>query len=332
MAKSDLANPIFYDEEKAREWLEAQRWPDGPVCPFCGKRDTVIALPATRSKPSKTHPEGVLQTGWYHCRKDRKRFTVRVGTLYERSHIPLHKWLHATHLLCASKKGMSALQLHRMLGVARKTAWFMAHRIREGMRETNPGPLGGEGTIVEADETYFGNKRASRRRDVLLPGGKGWAKRGGNVFQHKIISLVERNGRARSVHVPALTANTAKRVLRLNVLRKSDLMTDESNIYKHIGREFTSHETVNHSVAEYARGLVHTNTIEGFFSIFKRGMRGVYQHCSEQHLFRYLAEFDFRYSNREGLGVDDKARHIAAVRGIEGKRLTYKGTYKAAHA
>jgi transposase-like protein len=328
--KADLQNPIFYDEEKARLWLEAQRWPDGPVCPFCKKRDAVKAMPDTLSKPSKTHPEGVLQTGWYHCNRDRKRFTVRVGTLYERSHIPLHKWLHATHLLCASKKGMSALQLHRMLGVARKTAWFMAHRIREGMRETNPGPMGGEGKIVEADETYLG-KRGSFR-DVFKS-GKGWVKRGiGNANQYKIISLVERGGRARSVHVSYLTTSTAKAVLRRNVLRKSDLVTDESNIYKTVGREFTSHETVNHSVAEYARGLVHTNPIEGFFSIFKRGMRGVYQHCSEAHLFRYLAKFDFRYSNREALGCDDRARHLQAIMGIEGKRLTYRGTYQAAHA
>jgi len=330
--KADLQNPIFYDEGKARLWLEAQRWPDGPVCPFCKKRDAVKALPDTLSKPSKTHLEGVLQTGWYHCRKDRKRFTVRVGTLYERSHIPLHKWLHATHLLCASKKGMSALQLHRMLGVARKTAWFMAHRIREGMRETNPGPLGGEGKVLEADETYFGNVGRNRTRNVFLS-GKGWVKRGGaGAFQMKIVSLVERGGRARSVHVPYLTANAVRNVLTRNVLRKTSLMTDSANVYQGVGREYASHETVNHSIAEYARGIVHTNTIEGFFSIFKRGMRGVYQHCSEAHLFRYLAEFDFRYSNREAIGCDDKARHLEAIRGIEGKRLTYKGTYKAAHA
>jgi transposase-like protein len=189
-----LQNPIFYDDEKAHKWLEAQRWPDGPVCPFCKKRDRVMALPDTLSKPSKAHPEGVLQTGWYHCNRDRKRFTVRVGTLYERSHIPLHKWLHATHLLCASKKGMSALQLHRMLGVARKTAWFMAHRIREGMRETNPGPMGGEGKIVEADETYYGNVRQARRQWVFK-NNVGWQIRGGNVFMNKVIALVERGGR-----------------------------------------------------------------------------------------------------------------------------------------
>lgn len=326
---SDLSNPIFHNEEKARQWLENERWPDGPVCPFCKSGEHVKALPVTRSRPSKANPEGILQRGWYHCNSCRKRFTVRVGTLYERSHIPLHKWLAATHLLCASKKGMSALQLHRMLGVARKTAWFMAHRIREGMRETNPDPLGGEGKIVEADETFIGNKRTSGFKDVLLP-GKGWVKRGlGNTAQYKIISLVERGGRARSVHVPYLTTKVIRDVLTRNVLRSTHLMTDNARAYQFMKREFAGHETVNHSIAEYARGLVHTNTIEGFFSIFKRGMRGIYQHCSEAHLFRYLAEFDFRYSHRK---LTDRERAVEAIRGIEGKRLTYRGTYKTAHA
>ncbi len=330
--RADIENPIFQDEEKAREWLEAQRWPDGPVCPTCKKRDGVKALPVTRSKPSKAHPDGVLQTGWYHCNPCRKRFTVRVGTLYERSHIPLHKWLYATHLLCSSKKGMSALQLHRMLGVSRKSAWFMAHRIREGMRETNPTPMGGEGQIVEADETYFGNARGARMKDVLLP-GKGWVKRGaGGEAKFKVVSLVERGGRARSVHIPYITSNAVRKVLPQNVLRKTDLMTDSANVYQSVGREYASHETVNHSIYEYARGIVHTNTIEGFFSIFKRGMRGIYQHCSEAHLHRYLAEFDFRYSNREAFGCDDRARTLEAIKGIEGKRLTYRGTNQATYA
>lgn len=330
--KSDLENPIFTDEEKAREWLEAQRWPDGPTCPHCKKRDGVKVLPVTRSKPSKKHPEGVLQTGWFHCNPCRKRFTVRVGTLYERSHIPLHKWLYATHLLCSSKKGISALQLHRMLGVSRKSAWFMAHRIREGMRETNPTPMGGEGQIVEADETYFGNVKAARVKKVFI-NGRGWVRAGGGGdAKFKVVSLVERNGRARSVHVPYLTANNVRKVLTKNVLRKSDLMTDNARLYDTVGKEFNSHETVNHSIYEYARGIVHTNTIEGFFSIFKRGMRGIYQHCSEAHLHRYLAEFDFRYSNREALGRNDAARTLEAIKGIEGKRLTYRGTNQAAHA
>jgi transposase-like protein len=329
--KSALENPIFYDEEKARLWLEAQRWPDSPVCPVCKQRDRVVAAPDIRSRPSKANPEGAILKGVYFCNRDRKRFTVRTGTLYERSHIPLHKWLHATHLLCASKKGMSALQLHRMLGVARKTAWFMAHRIREGMRETNPGPLGGEGKVVEIDETYYGNVKRSRQRDVFL-NKKGWVKRGGGVFMNKVIALVERGGRARSMHVNALTLGTVRRVLGRNVLRSSELHTDESNIYTAMGKEFASHQTVNHSIYEFARGIVSTNTVEGYFSLFKRGMRGIYQHCSEAHLHRYLAEFDFRYSNREALGCDDRARTLEAIKGIEGKRLTYKGTYKTAHA
>jgi transposase-like protein len=235
--QSDLENPIFYDEEKARLWLEAQRWPDGPVCPFCKKRDRVVAAPDIRSRPSKAHPEGAILTGVYHCNRDRKRFTVRTGTLYERSHIPLHKWLHATHLLCASKKGMSALQLHRMLGVARKTAWFMAHRIREGMRETNPGPMGGEGQIVEVDETYYGNKGKARRQWVFKS-GEGWKQRGGNVFMNKIIALVERGGRARSIDVNALTLGTVRAILGRNVLRSSELHTDELNIYTAMGKEY----------------------------------------------------------------------------------------------
>lgn len=330
--RSDLENPIFTDEEKAREWLEAQRWPDGPVCPHCTKSDRVSAAPNIRSRPSKKNPEGKILTGVYHCNRDRKRFTVRTGTLYERSHIPLHKWLYATHLLCSSKKGISALQLHRMLGVSRKSAWFMAHRIREGMRETNPGPLGGEGQIVEADETYIGNTKSARRRDVFLT-VRGWVKRGaGGEAKFKVVSLVERGGRARSIHVPHLTANQVRNVITRNVLRKTDLMTDSANVYNTVGKEYASHETVNHSIREYARGIVHTNTIEGFFSIFKRGMRGIYQHCSEAHLHRYLAEFDFRYSNREARGCDDQARTVEAIKGIEGKRLTYRGTNQAANA
>ncbi|MGD0531182.1 MAG: IS1595 family transposase [Methyloceanibacter sp.] len=327
MSKADLSNPIFHDEEKARVWLEAERWPDGPVCPFCNKRDHVKAAPM-HSRPSKAHPEGFTQEGWYHCNACRKRFTVRVGTLYERSHIPLSKWLHATHLLCASKKGMSALQLHRLLGVARKTAWLMAHRIREGMRETNPGPMGGEGQTIEADETYYGNVRQSRRQWVFT-NEIGWQMRGGNVFQNKIMSLVERGGRVRSVHVNALTICTVRAVLGRNALRQSDLMTGESRIYKQIGREFASHESVNHSIFEWGHGIVHTNTIEGYFALFKRGMRGIYQHCSEAHLHRYLVEFDFRYNHRK---ISDAQRATEEVRGIEGKRLTYRGTYKAANA
>lgn len=311
----DLNNPVFHDEDKAREHLEAIRWPDGPICPHCGVIDEATKLTGKSTRP-----------GVYKCRACQKPFSVTVGTVYERSHIPLHKWVLATHLLTSSKKGMSAHQLWRMLGFGSyRTAWFMAHRIREAMRELNPGPLGGSGKVVEADETYTGNKgrnRRVKRRDGMA----------GNSEQWKVVSLVERGGKARSKHVDFLTANAVRHVLVTNVDRKSDLMTDTANVYKAVGREFASHETVNHSLNEWARGLVHTNTIEGFFSIFKRGMKGIYQHCGEQHLHRYLAEFDFRYSYRMKLGYTDTARARLALKGIGGKRLTYRPTRQQVEA
>jgi transposase-like protein len=290
----DLKNPIFNDEDAARAYLEASRWPDGASCPSCGLTETVSAMP----------PKGSMGAGWYHCRQCRQKFTVRVGTLYERSHVPLYKWLLATHLLCSSKKGMSAHQLHRMLGVTYKTAWFMAHRIREGMTPSNPGPMGGEGKIIEADETYFNPKNDKPR---------------------KILALVERGGAVRSISVKRVNGHTVGKHLFMNADRNSTLMTDEANSYKLIGKHFKGgHETVNHSAREYGRGKTSTNTIEGVFSIFKRGMIGTYQHCGEQHLQRYLNEFDFRYSNREKLGINDTMRAEIAIKGIEGKRLTYR--------
>ncbi|OAI45470.1 transposase [Rhizomicrobium sp. SCGC AG-212-E05] len=295
----DLKNPIFNDETAARSYLEATRWPDGAACPSCGMIETVSPMPQ----------KGSLGAGWYHCRQCRQKFTVRVGTLYERSHVPLHKWLLATHLLCSSKKGMSSHQLHRMLGVTYKTAWFMSHRIREGMTPKNPGPMGGEGKVIEADETYMGKR----------------AKKPHLNTERKIIALVERGGPVRSFTVKRVSGGAAAKALLMNVDRKSQLMTDESGIYMGIGKEFKGgHESVNHSNREYARGDVSTNTIEGVFSIFKRGMIGTYQHCGEQHLQRYLNEFDFRYSNREKLGFNDTMRAEIAIKGIEGKRLTYR--------
>lgn len=289
----DLKNPIFNDENAARAYLEATRWPDGPVCPCCGLTDKVSAMPA----------KGSMGQGWYHCNQCREKFTVRVGTLYERSHVPLHKWLLATHLLCASKKGMSAKQIERMLGVTYKTAWFMCHRIREGMAPSDPTPMGGEGKTVEADETYFNPKNDKPR---------------------KIVALVERGGAVRSVSVKRVNGHSVGKHLFMNADRKSRLMTDESSVYCGIGKHFADHETVNHSAREYGRGEASTNTVEGVFSIFKRGMIGTYQHCGEQHLQRYLNEFDFRYSNREKLGINDTMRAEIAVKGIEGKRLTYR--------
>jgi transposase-like protein len=294
----DLKNPIFNDETAARTYLEATRWPDGAVCPCCGLTEKVVTMP----------PKGSMGDGWYHCNQCRQKFTVRVGTLYERSHVPLHKWLLATHLLCSSKKGMSSHQLHRMLGVTYKTAWFMSHRIREGMVSSNPGPMGGEGKVIEADETYMGHASEIPHKDT----------------KRKIVALVERGGPVRSFSVKRVTGGAVAKALFMNADRKSDLMTDEANIYVGIGKHYASHETVNHGNREYARDAVSTNTIEGVFSIFKRGMVGTYQHCGEQHLQRYLNEFDFRYSNRAKLGFTDAMRAEAAVKGIEGKRLTYR--------
>ena len=302
---TSLTNPIFHNEDKARTYLEAQRWPDGPFCPVCGQLDTIKALP----------PKGSMGKGWYHCKECRRKFTVRVGTLYERSHVPLHKWLLATHLMCASKKGISAHQLHRMLGVTYKTAWFMAYRIREGMRETSPDPIGGPNKVVEADETWVGGKAKNRAF-------------GPPPTKEPVFALVEREGKVRSFHVPAVNARTLRPILVTHADRGSYLMTDEAGAYVRVGREFSGHGTVNHSINEYVRGgFWYTNTAENYFSIFKRGITGVYQHVSQKHLKRYLGEFDFRYNERVGLGVSDAERMDIALKGIEGKRLTYRRTH-----
>jgi transposase-like protein len=300
---TNITNPIFQDEAKAREFLETQRWPHGPVCPFCARRETV--------KPMGGKSMG---DGWYHCKSCRKKFTVRVGTLYERSHVPLHKWLLATHLLCASKKGMSAHQLHRMLGVTYKTAWFMAHRIREGMRaEPINGPMGGDGKTVEADETFWGGSKHRRIGEPKRARG----------FQHKekVLSLVERGGEVRSFHVKHVNSWTLRPILKEQVHKATSLMTDDAAYYHSIGRDFAEHRIINHSKGQYAKGADYTNTVEGFFAIFKRGMVGVYQHCGKQHLKRYLVEFDFRYNTRK---ITDDERAMLAIKGIEGRRLTYR--------
>lgn len=302
---TDLQKAIYRNNDKAREHLESIRWPNGPICPHCGSIDNAALLKGKSTR-----------AGVWKCRGCSKPFSVTVGTVFERSHIPLSKWLLAVHLMSASKKGMSAHQLHRMLGVTYKTAWFMAHRIREAMKPTNNPPLGGDGKTVEADETYIGNKGAKHRS--------------GFGHKHKIVSLVERNGEARSFHVDQVNAKALSPLLAAQINAKSRLVTDEANYYVPAGKTFAEHGSVNHSRAEYGRGEIHTNTIEGFFSIFKRGMKGVYQHCSEQHLQRYLSEFDFRYSHREALGTSDKERADLALRGITGKRLTYRRIDKAA--
>lgn len=314
---TDISNPIYHDENKARTYLESVRWPDGPVCPFCDSGEHVKALKGKS-----------MGAGWYHCTDCRKKFTVRLGTLYERSHVPLHKWLLATRLLTSSKKGMSAHQLHRTLGVTYKTAWFMAHRIREAMRDNDTSPLGGEGQTVEADETYVG-KRKPRANDYKFVSGQGWFARSHYDMKEPVISLVERDGRVRSFHVDSVTAKNVRQKLVENVDRKSHLMTDQATFYKKIGREFKSHEMVNHSIDEYVRGEAGTQVIENYFSIFKRGLTGVYQHVGAQHLKRYICEFDFRYNTRK---INDKERADIALKGIEGKRLMYRRPHKAANA
>jgi len=308
-----LNNPIFQDAGKARAWLEAHLWTDGPICPVCGTVDNAT--------PLKT------RAGWYQCNESgcRKQFTVTVGTLFERSHIPLNKWLLAAFLICASKKGVSAHQVHRMIGVSYKSTWFMMHRLREAMRDnTLPGPLGGEGKVVEADETFVGGKEKNRHRSKRFK-----KHAGGNWGKETVFSLVERGGQVRSVHTPSVTAATLRPILVAQVDRKSFLVTDDAGQYRHMHRDFR-HETVNHGIEEYVRGEAHTNTIEGYFSILKRGIVGTYHHVSQQHLKRYLAEFDFRYNERAKLGVTDSERAEKALKGIVGKRLTYRRTGEGA--
>ena len=311
----NLTDPIYHDEDAARAHLEVLRWPNGPVCPYCGCQDGEVRALAG----------GSMGKGWFYCGHCSEKFTVRVGAVYERSHIPLHKWVLAFRLMASSKKGISAHQLHRTLGITYKSAWFMAHRIREAMRDDDPAPLGGKDKVVEADETFLGPAR-----DVFV-NNRGWIKERGTHSKMKVLTVVERGGKARSVKVERLTSEELRSFIVQNASRESRLHTDEAQHYKGIGREFASHEAVNHSADEYARGDVTTNTVEGFFSIFKRGMVGVYQHCGEQHLQRYLDEFDFRYSNRVALGVDDAERTTRAIKGAEGKRLTYRQPRKRAN-
>jgi transposase-like protein len=310
----EFTDPIYHDEDAARRHLEAIRWPDGPYCPYCGSV-AVKELGGTSMGP-----------GWYHCTEKEcmQKFTVRVGTIFERSHIPLHKWLLGFRLMASSKKGVSAHQLHRTLGITYKSAWFLGHRIRECMKEQEPhSPLGGDGKVVEADETFFGDG------GHVFHNERGWQQKRGVGDKHKVMTLVERGGRARSVKVEDLEISTVESVLA-GADPQSTLHTDQAQFYKKAGKRFAKHESVNHGKKEYARGDVTTNTVEGFFSIFKRGMVGVYQHCGEQHLKRYLAEFDFRYSNRIKLGVDDAERTLRAIKGAKGRRLQYKKSLVAA--
>lgn len=311
MAKNRFAEPHFHDEEAARVWFEAARWPNGPICPKCGSE-----------KHYATSKLGRYRCANAACRKD---FTVMTGSIMERSHAKLTQWAAAFHLAASSKKGFSAHQLHRELGCQYNTAWFLHHRVMEAMRRggLDLSPMGGEGKVVEADETYLGNVPEASRREFKTTGRPFQKKPHGVGKKRAIISLVERGGSVRSFHIPFASLESVVDIVKANVARETRLHTDESKLYHRIGKEFAAHETVRHADKEYVRGDVTTNTVESYFSVFKRGMRGVYQHCSEKHLHRYLAEFDFRHNYRVALGYNDDDRTIAAVRGGEGKRLTY---------
>ena len=292
----DITNPIFTDADKAREHLERLMWPEGPHCPHCGEVENVHRL------QGKSHRAGLIQ-----CNSCLKNFTVTVGTVFERSKVPLNKWLLATYLMASSKKGMSAHQIHRMLGVTYKTAWFMMHRIREAMKDDGS-PLGGPGMIVEADEAFVGGKKNRRLGGRTAP-------------KKKVVALVERGGRARSFHIANIHANNIRGALVTNIDRKSTLMTDEARVYWTVGKEFARHGHTLHAGREFAKGDIHSNSAENFFSILKRGVIGTYHHWSQAHIHRYLAEFDFRYSTKE---ATDAERSDTLLKGIAGKRLTYR--------
>ncbi len=296
---SHLSAPHFHDEAAAFAFLEDALWPHGPVCPRCGGLDRITAVKGGRA-------------GLRRCGPCKRQFTVTVGTVFESSHVKLNLWLQAAYLLCSSKKGISSHQLMRILGVQYKTAWFMTHRLREAMATGSLPPMGGEGSTVEIDETYIGNKHAKPE------GARGYA------HKNAVLTLVERGGSARSFHVDGTKAADLLPIIKANVLPGTAVMTDEAGQYAHLSKLFASHGFTRHGQGEYVRGDVHTNTVEGFYSVFKRGMKGVYQHCKAKHLHRYVAEFDFRYSNRVKLGVNDQARTLTALRGAVGKRLTYR--------
>jgi transposase-like protein len=302
---SILSKPHFHDETAAYAYLESVLWPNGPICPHCGGSERIYEL------KGKSTRIGVRKCG--HCRKP---FRVTVGTVFESSHLPLHKWLQGVYLMSCSKKGVSAHQLHRILEITYKSAWFMAHRIREAMRDGSLSPLGDNGGTVEVDETFIGHDRAIKPKGVKK--GRGYA------HKHKVLTLIERGGRARSMVVDSLGAKEIVPIVREQVEREARVITDEAGQYGKLGRDFTEHHVVRHKAGEWGRGEIHTNTIEGFFSIFKRGMKGVYQHCAKRHLPRYLAEFDFRYNHHAALGVEDEGRARKALAGARGKRLTYQ--------
>lgn len=311
MSKSIFTAPQFNDEAAAYAYVEARVWANGRVCPHCGTVDRSGALKGKS-----------VRIGTYKCYACRKPFTVKIGTIFEGSHIAMRDWLTAIHLIAASKKGISATQLHRTLGITLKTAWFMAMRIREAMKDTDTTPMGGEGMTVEADETYIGGKEKNKHARKRTKGNIG------GTGKEIVFSLVERNGRVRSQHIPHVSADTLRPILKAQLDSRTFLMTDDAGQYRHMNRDFV-HQSVNHGIGEYVRGTAHTNTVENYFSILKRGITGTYHHVSQQHLHRYLVEFDFRHNNRIALGVDDAMRADRLLNGVVGKRLTYRTTDSA---
>lgn len=315
-----FTEPRFTDDTAARKHLESIRWPLGPVCPHCGCME--------RNSKITAKTKNGARPGLYFCGDCREQFTVTVGTVFERSKIPLHKWLLANHLMCASKKGISALQLHRMLGITYKSAWFMAHRLREAMKDDTSGPLGGEDKPVEVDETYWGTNELRRGR----------AKTRGTGGKMKVVSLVERDGKKRSYRVARVNERTLRPILQSQLHQDTHLMTDEATVYKPIGKSFKQHSAVNHGAGEYVRGNATTNTVESSFAILKRGLYGTFHNVSEAHLQRYATEFDFRWNFREKrvkvdgkwtkVGYNDAERADASLKGISGKRLTYRRTHE----
>lgn len=302
---SILSAPYFHDETAAIKHLESIVWADGIVCPKCGVVDNSGELKGKSTRP-----------GLRKCYACRKQFTVKVGTVFESSHIPLHKWLQAAYLLASSKKGISSHQIHRTLEVTYKTAWFMTHRLREAMKTLNPSPMGGEGKVVEADETYVGGKEKNKHLNKRTPNSHA-----GYQSKEAVLSMVERGGAVRSYHIGKTNAASVKPIVTALVHKRTVLCTDDASVYISVSHDVADHKVVNHSAKQYVCGEVHTNTIEGFFSIFKKGMTGVYQHCGKQHLQRYLHEFDFRYNERN---ISDAERASAVLSGISGKRLTYR--------
>ncbi|MGR3444684.1 IS1595 family transposase [Thalassococcus profundi] len=318
---SVLSAPYMHDEAAAFAHVEAMLWADGPVCPHCGVVDRAYKLEGVRTKPSKKNPEGKERHGLWKCRECRKQFTVRKGTIFEESHLPLHLWLQAIHLMVSSKKGISSHQLHRVLGITYKSAWFLTHRIRECMRSGALAPFGSDGGTVEVDETFIGTKHKKSK-----------TARG---FAHKnaMLTLVDRDTkRAKSIVVDDIKKDTLVPILRENIAKEAVIYTDEAKQYTRLADDFAGHDFTTHSAGEYVKRekpQVHTNTVEGFYSIFKRGMKGVYQHCGKQHLHRYAAEFDFRYNHREANGVNDAERASAALSSVAGKRLLYRDSLGA---